>query len=498
MLLLALATACLAMPAPAAAQDAPPLRVAVHAPSEAQANATIALRVDVLTPTWFTQPPRLPALDLPGVMVTAPSGEGELIREDKDGVSYVGVRYTYLLIAAQPGTLQLPALTVSAKVGPGGNEVSASSAPLAIEVGGGLAGAQGGAAAARGGAGASQGAVSRATGGAAATRMSITQDYVLAPDPLVTGGRITRTITQRAQGVQAMLLQPAPLDEIPHFNRYPLEPQVTTLTDGRGGFVGGQRIDRVEYVAMDAGTFDLPSVTLQWRNTADGALETQTMPGRRVTVAVAPRADVPFSLADDLSRLRQSARWVVPPWAVTAVAILAPLLLLLWVTWPWWRRGARAVREAARRGRARWRSSEPYYWRAWQRESRGEPTALTACYRWLRKCTGMPAMRMAVAPLGAGEQAAAGAALRQAYGPRSGDRSHAGEDRNRLASETRAWRAAWRRHRAPRPAHALPRSLAECSSRPSEPAAQWLPAVAGEAGGSATPTPSKPDLESTA
>ncbi|WP_222852783.1 BatD family protein, partial [Bordetella pertussis] len=115
------------------AQDAPPLRVTARLPAGAQAQAGATLRLDT---TWFTQPPRLPALTLPGVMVTPPSGEGELVRAEHNGVAYSGLRYTYLLSPTAAGQVQVPALAVSAEVGPGKTPASASSAPLSFTVGG--------------------------------------------------------------------------------------------------------------------------------------------------------------------------------------------------------------------------------------------------------------------------------------------------------------------------------------------------------------------------
>ncbi|WP_233236854.1 BatD family protein [Bordetella sp. LUAb4] len=463
-----------------------------------------------MTSTWFTQPPKLPALDLPGVMVTPPSGEGTLRREEIAGVAYNGLRYTYLLIPSQPGSLQIPTLTVSAQVGPGGGLASASSTSLVIAVTGSARTAQrgrtnsGDASGAAGGSASDTTRTANAKNGTAnpqnaspasttvvAQSVTVTQAYTVAPDPLITGGRITRTITQRAEGAQAMSLAAAVMDDVPHFKRYPLEPQVTTLTDGRGGFVGGQRIDRAEYVALDAGTFEFPSLSLPWRGAVDGTMQLNTVPGRSVTVAIAPKTDIPFSLADDLARLRHDARWVLPPWVLQAVAIAVPTLLLVWLTWPWWRRGVSAVRTVLHRAQARWRSSEPFYWRAWQREARATPAMLRAFYPWLRRCTGRVTMRDAVAPLDADSRSQAEVALRQVYSldkartdldnARTGlDKARTGLDEarpatadprqsspgnlSRLADATRAWRKAWRRRAAPPSAHGLPQSLADFSS----------------------------------
>ncbi|KDC08407.1 oxygen tolerance domain protein, partial [Bordetella bronchiseptica E013] len=321
------------------AQDAPPLRVTARLPAgaQAQAGATLRLELDVMTTTWFTQPPRLPALTLPGVMVTPPSGEGELVRAEHNGVAYSGLRYTYLLSPTAAGQVQVPALAVSAEVGPGKTPASASSAPLWFTVGG-----------AAGGQPALHGA------------LTVSQDFALAPDPLVAGGRVTRSITQRAEGVQAMLLPPAPLADVPGFKRYAREPEVTTLTDGRGGFVGGQRIDRADYVAEQAGELSLPAVTLAWRDGAGGQPRQQALPGRTFAVAAAPAVAPPFSLTDDLARLRHGLRWVLPAAWLAWAAGGALALLALWLGWPWWRQGLCRLRAAALRRRARRRAGEPW------------------------------------------------------------------------------------------------------------------------------------------
>ncbi|WP_439811584.1 hypothetical protein QCN28_11660 [Bordetella bronchiseptica] len=415
------------------AQDAPPLRASARlaAGAQAQVGATLRLELDVMTTTWFTQPPRLPALTLPGVMVTPPSGEGELVRDEHDGVAYSGLRYTYLLSPTAAGRVDVPALAVSAEVGPGRTPASASSAPLSFTVGG-AAGGQ------------------PAPGGA----LTVSQDFALAPDPLVAGGRVTRSITQRAEGMQAMLLPPAPLADAPGFKRYAREPEVTTLTDGRGGFVGGQRIDRADYVAEQAGELTLPPVTLAWGEGAGGPPR-QTLPGRAFTVAAAPAAAPPFSLADDLARLRHGLRWVLPAAWLAWAGGGALALLALWLGWPWWRLGLRRLRAAAQRLRARRRAGEPWHWRAWRREARRDSGTLSAFYRWLALAAGAPDMRGATATLDEPAQRAAAAALRDAYGrapARSGWRA-------RLGVATRRWRGSWRARRAAAPAHGLPAVL---------------------------------------
>ncbi|WP_332608440.1 hypothetical protein [Achromobacter sp. ESBL13] len=424
------------LPGVAAAQDTPALRVSatLQAPADVRVGATLRLQLEVLTPTWFTQPPVLPALDIPGALVTAPQGEGELVRDTVGGVSYSGLRYTYVISPTAPGAMQVPALSVTAKVGPGGQVASGVSKPVSFSV---------------------QARTASAGQAVAAGKMDVTQAFSLAPDPLIVGGRITRAVTQRAEGVQAMLLPAVALPDIPGFKRYPREPEVTTLDDGRGGFVGGQRIDRADYVAQQAGAFRLPPLTVRWRDGATGQLAKSELPGRDVTVASAPTVTPPFSLAEDLARLRHGLRWVIPSaWLAWSAGLLAALVGLS-LTWPWWQRLAVALRARAARAAAARRASEAWHWRAWRREARTQSPELGAFYRWLRVAAGARDLRAAVAPLGAGARQTAATVLQDVYGAPQAVPAW----RGLLAKSSLQWRKAWRGRQKPAPAHGLPQEL---------------------------------------
>ncbi|MBV7482420.1 BatD family protein [Bordetella sp. BOR01] len=415
------------------AQDGPVMQVTarLQAPADVVAGTTLRLELEVMTPTWFTQPPQLPGLDLPGVMVTPPSGQGDIVHDKRNGVAYSGLRYTYILSPTAPGAVQIPALTVSAQVGPGKRAITASSSPLSFSVQ----------------AGSDTGSQGVATG-----QLNVSQDFSLAPNPLVAGGRVTRSVTQRADGVQAMLLPAAPLINVPGFKRYPREPEVTTLTDGRGGFIGGQRIDRADYIAQQAGTLSLPAVTLHWRDSASGQLRQQELPGQTFAVGAAPSATPPFSLADDLAQLRHGLRWVLPAAWLAWAGGVALVALALWLTWPWWRRGGQALRAWVWRARVRRRASEPWHWHAWRREARQGKATLSAFYRWLARAAGTNDLRAAVAPLGDPACATAAATLRQVYAGQGRDASW----RTGLLAASRLWRRAWRARCVPVPAYALP------------------------------------------
>ncbi len=414
---------------PLHAQAPPVLRVTASAPAQGQTGATVKLQLEVMTSTWFTQPPQLPKLELPGVTVTPPSGHGDLVRDEQDGQPLNGLRYTYLLSAESAGALHIPALSVTAQLGQASAPVTAESAPLSIQIAG------------------------DAQPGNVVGDLSVTQSFTLTPDPLVQGGRITRSVTQRADGVQPMLLPPAPLGDVPHFKRYPREPEVVTLTDGRGGFVGAQRIDRADYAAQEPGSFALPPLTMHWTDARTGSAKNQTLAGRQVEVAAAQAAPPPFSLQADLATLRHGLRRAIPGWAMPAVIGLAAAGLALWLGRAWWQRLARALGAAAKRARAGWLASEPRYWLAWRREARAARPVLSDCYRWIRRSRGAAALREAVAPMAEDEHQFVESTLRHAYG---GDVEGAAW-RAALALRSRAWRSAWRKR--PPEVHALPKEL---------------------------------------
>lgn len=429
----------LSMTTMAWADDSPSLRVTTRMQDAAQlqVGGTLQLELEVMTPTWFTQPPQLPDLELPGVIVTPPSGHGVIVRDQQDGVSYSGLRYTYLLSPTTAGALHVPALTVSAQVGPGGSVVTASSEPMDFNVEGG----------------------SGVAGDVAAAELTITQDYALEPDPLVKGGRVTRSITQRAQGMQAMLLPAAPLEDVAGFKRYPREPEVTTLTDARGGFIGGQRIDRADYVAEETGTLHLPAVTMQWRDATDGQPQHQELSGREFVVTASLQADPPFSLTEDLAQLRHGLRWVLPAAWLAWVIGAGAAALVIWLGWPWWRRAIQKIRLQIQRASARRKAGEPWHWRAWRRAARrrtvSDTVSISAFYRWLGVITGASDMRAATRQLDAPNRQTVETALRAAYGNPDGGKPWRGP----LAAASRQWRRAWRVRHKPAAAYTLPTAL---------------------------------------
>ncbi|OZI42584.1 hypothetical protein CEK29_12630 [Bordetella genomosp. 5] len=423
--LLAKALLTLGVAGAATAQDAAELRAraSLTDASTAQVGATIKLEVEVTTTTWFTQPPKLPPLDLKGILVTPPSGQGEIVRSTEGAKTYNGLRYTYLLSPTVQGRVEIPEMEVSAQIGPGKTELTARTAPLSLEV-----------------------APGKGNGSAtevAGADVSVTQAYTLAPDPLVVGGRVTRSVTQRADGVEPMLIPAAPLADVPGFTRYMREPEITVLNDGRGAFLGGQRIDRADYIATQAGEATFPTISVPWIDKS-GNPRRRDLDGRTLTVQPAPVTAPPFSLSDDLAQLRQGLRWFVPLHWIAWTSIALGALVVLWFGRPWLARGWRRAGVWARSRLARYRMSERWHWKAWKREAHRDEAGLTAFYRWLAVATGSATLRFAVTPLGPAERAAGEDLLNRLYGDAQPDCATA---RSALLAASRSWRREWRPRR---------------------------------------------------
>jgi len=414
--------ALLAWMAAAQAQPAPQVRAQarIEPAGPLPAGATAALQVDVLTSTWFMQPPELPPLQLAGALVTAPSGRAELIRATVGGVAYNGLRYVYQISPTQAGSLAIPALRITLHVGQAPQPLQASTEPLSLQVEGLPAGA--------------------AQGELVAAALTATQAFEYSHQPLRVGDRIVRQVTISAQGAQAMLIPAPPFVEVSGLKRYPAEPDIAPLTDSRGGFLGGRRIDRVEYVATRPGRYELPAIDIAWWDATARRAQRATLPAQRVQVDAAPAYRGPFSVAQDLRDLQRQAPIHVPGSVLAAIAAGLILVLAGWLGRPWWRRWGRQLAAGIARARQAWRASEPCAWLALRRLLNRPIARLDELYRWLWRVRRARTVARAVAGLAPALAAPPTQLLRDCYGPAP----DAGRNRRAVRAMTRPWRHALR------------------------------------------------------
>lgn len=418
-----------------ATDSGPQLRAEAHMANadSVMAGATAILQVDVLTTTWFTQPPQLPALDIPGALVSGPSGQAALIRATIGGVTYSGLRFSYLISPMAAGALRVPAIRISAQVGQAPAPLVTQTAPLEVRAAGPPGGIAGHA--------------------LAAGAVQATQQIHYSADSPAVGDHVSRVITVQAQGAQAMLIPPPALADVPGLKSYPAEPELTQLTDGRGGFVGGQRVDRIDYVIERGGAYELPALDIRWWNVATNKEERIALPAQRFEAKAGAAYQTPFSVEQDLRDMGRQVAVRIPGGWLALAAGAAVVALAAWLGAPWLRRAVARMRACHAALRRRWRESELYAARTLRRALAQPQPRLIALYAWLRRAGGAATLAQATEGMAAPLQRAGAEALRACYG-REPD---AARGWNGLRAAFPGWRRALRTRTLPaRPYRLLP------------------------------------------
>lgn len=364
------------------------------------AGATAILQVDVLTSTWFTQPPQMPALDIPGALVSGPSGQATIIRATIGGVAYNGLRYAYLVSPEAAGALRVPAIQVSAQVGQATAPLVAQTRPLEVRAAGPPGGVAGGVAGRL----------------LAANSVQASQQIRYSAEPPAVGDHVSRVITVQAQGAQAMLIPPAAAAAVPGLKLYPSEPQLTQISDSRGGFLGGQRVDRLDYVIERGGAYELPAVEIRWWNIAANKEERVTLPAQRFEAQAGAAYQAPFSVEQDLRDMGRQVQVRIPGGWLALAAGVALAALACWLGAPWLRRTLARMRAGLRARREQWRASEPYAAMTLRRLLAQPQPRMDALYAWLRCACGAATLAQGTASLERALRLSGDDALRACYG----------------------------------------------------------------------------------
>lgn len=254
-------------------------------------GATLSLQVDLLVDTWFTDAPVLAPLQLPGAVVSPPSGEAQHLNQQLDGKAFFGLRYSYQITPTTAQRFNIPALTFQLQPGQASGPVTVQSPPLSFE--------------------AKAVAASGDEPRLVANDVQLSQRIQYSHSPPRVGDSLTRHLHISAQGAQAMLIPPPTFAQVEGLKAYVQTPQVSPLSDGRGGTLGGQRDDSVNYVISAPGNYRLPAIELHWWDAATGAEHTVSVPAVDLQAAAA-QYQVPFSLTEDLRALGQGARSGLP------------------------------------------------------------------------------------------------------------------------------------------------------------------------------------------
>ncbi|VVP90401.1 BatD family protein [Pseudomonas fluorescens] len=345
----------------------PQLKVQAHLqPAEgAMVGGLIELQIDVLTDTWFTSAATLPDLKLDGALVMPPDGQAQHLNQTIDGQAFSGLRYSYLITPNVARRFDIPALTVQATPGQATSEISAQTQPVQFSA-------------------AQPPGFEFGETPLVASGLRFTQTITNSATPLKVGDSITRQLTLQADGALAMALPIPTFRDIPGLSRYAKTPQVTSLDDGRGDILGGQRIDSVTYRIDKAGSHTLPAIEVKWWDTSTRQSRTAQVPAVTFEAATSSAYKPVFSISEDLKQLGQNRLHFSTHWlwwlslfaaVVGAAYLLRPALIR-----------ARKNRQARRQAQQRaWQQSPDFAWQQIDAQLQARPPQLSALYLWLRR-----------------------------------------------------------------------------------------------------------------
>ena len=269
----------------------------------------LQLQVDVLTNTWFTSGATLAQLSLPGADITQPDGEAEHLSQTVQGQPFSGLRYTYRITPTLAQNFTVAPLTVRATPAQASHELSGQTPALTFR------------------ASLPEG-FSPGEPVLAASALRLSQSLTPSGSPFKVGDSLTRSVTLQADGTPGLALPAPPLASVAGLGAYPQTPQVSNLDDGRGGFNGGQRIDRVRYRIEREGDFELPAIRVKWWDSVNRKTRFSELPAVTFKATASSSYTPVFSIVDDLKQMGQPTRLRLPAfWLVGAAALLLAVAL---------------------------------------------------------------------------------------------------------------------------------------------------------------------------
>jgi hypothetical protein len=321
----------------------------VHAYAEPAGDVYLGQRVrlivDVGTDTWFTSAPRYPELKLVGAIALLPEGFGVNFTEREGGKTWAVQRQRYVLFPQRVGEFEIPSLEISLAVssdGKPGDVQVVRTPPVTINVV------------------APPGTADVPTF-VTTPRLIVSEEWDRDFDGLKVGDAITRTITQKADDVFALVLPAIEFPDVDGFGTYPATPALDDRAD-RGRY-SATRIDSVTYVMQAEGEFTLPAIELYWFDPVRRRMVKETFDA--VEMAVAPNPDAVLGAGeseadkagDDAdATLRELLDWLAAN--LHWLTILAAALFLLRSLWlrlvPGWMQRLAQARKLRENSEARY------------------------------------------------------------------------------------------------------------------------------------------------
>ncbi len=305
--LLFLALAAIAS-APAAPQDIV-VRSKLDPAKGAVPGQPVKLLVDVLFAGAMPRPPLVDVGAASGAQILRFETQAVTIREGVNGKDYVGQRFEFAVFARRSGQIIIPAanVTVLDRSGDPTGSVKGQSLTLGVTAPPGLD---------------MSGPV------LAATKVTASEKWT--PDPSTAsfkpGGAVTRTITRHADGVPALGMAEFSFAAPPGVRVYADAPQSDDHVER--GHVEGSRTDKVTYVFVKPGTYDLPALAQPWWDLQAKQARSETLSGIQVVVPEAANK------AEGGGGIWRVGYTIMAAAGVGALALAfylaAPRLVLLW------------------------------------------------------------------------------------------------------------------------------------------------------------------------
>ncbi len=329
---------------------------------------TVTLHVEVLVPSWFTDPIDYPtSIEIPGTTAQLSDKGANNLNERIDGLGYAGITRDYILVAREAGSFNIPALPlhVSYSVDGATQKVILKTQPQVLT------------------ATLPDGAEDLGYFFVTPT-YSVKQTVDRSLDGLAQGDAITRRIIQRAEGVAAMNLPALTFSPVDGLSLYPAEARLTDSGGERGAATVGERTQEITYLMQNPGSYELPGLKVGWFNPASGKMRWSTVPSLRFKVSANPAAAslpsanaVPPAPTFREPALRLRLMQMIKDWGIV-VALLGLTASLLQKRWP-------ALKNAWRTWRQQRRDSETAAFRQCCRSLRGASPAhaLNAIMRWI-------------------------------------------------------------------------------------------------------------------
>lgn len=253
------------------------LRVSLQ-PEQGVTGQQHRLRLEVLTSTWFRGAPKLPTLQLDGVVTLPPEGFANNFTVRENGQTFAGQAYEYLLFPQRSGLIRVPSLAVSVwSVSEEGQPLAAQT--LYSEV--------------------LNFQVETVPGHSptepllVAESVSMDEHYEPLPERLEPGDAVIRHVSIRAEGTPGMLIPPVAAGVEDGVELY----QAVLNVSGKHhrGQLIGLRNEQLTYILPHSGDIELGELTLRWWSSQTNRLETLRLPARTITVHPTGNAEAEFS-----------------------------------------------------------------------------------------------------------------------------------------------------------------------------------------------------------